>query len=233
MGRDPACPRPWKGEAVGGREVSPDRSRRGGDAWWPAAGVTRSPAGDRSQDDPIMIWPFPHTDTKPYTSNDACSFVTILDPRVQQAGPLKSEPSSDTRSPKPPTPNRRISLAHLNTRRPWAGSRSAPPAEIRRPATHAEGERESGREKRALTWAERIWRSMPARRLRCSRRRRLESYSRIFFRAMAADRSFSKATGGADEQRVGSERLVRSGRREHVGRWYYTCASGRPVAWCG
>jgi hypothetical protein len=93
-------------------------------------GVTRSPAGDRSQDDPIMIWPFPHTDTKPYTSNDACSFVTILDPRVQQAGPLKSEPSSDTRSPKPPTPNRRISLAHLNTRRPWAGSRSAPPAEI-------------------------------------------------------------------------------------------------------
>uniref|UniRef100_A0A0A9AN85 Uncharacterized protein n=1 Tax=Arundo donax TaxID=35708 RepID=A0A0A9AN85_ARUDO len=44
-----------------------------------------------------------------------------------------------------------------------------------------------------VIWAERIWRSMPVRRLRCSLRRRLESYSRIFLRAMAAsERGFWK-----------------------------------------
>ena len=46
------------------------------------------------------------------------------------------------------------------------------------------GERATG----ALTWAERMVRSMPARRLRFSLRRRLESYSRIFLRAMAMAR---------------------------------------------
>jgi hypothetical protein len=43
---------------------------------------------------------------------------------------------------------------------------------------------------------------MPARRLRCSRRRRLESYSRIFFRAIAAGPSrtaFWKLREGEEE----------------------------------
>lgn len=35
------------------------------------------------------------------------------------------------------------------------------------------------------TWADKIWRSMPASLLRCSLRRRLESYSLIFFLAIA------------------------------------------------
>ena len=48
------------------------------------------------------------------------------------------------------------------------------------------GER-GGADAEALTCAERMVRSMPARRLRCSLRRRLESYSRIFLRAMARD----------------------------------------------
>lgn len=37
-----------------------------------------------------------------------------------------------------------------------------------------------------LTWAEKFWRSMPAIRLRCSLRRRFESYSRIFFLAISS-----------------------------------------------
>ena len=79
-----------------------------------------------------------------------------------------------------------------------------------------------------MTFAERIWRSMPARRLRCSRRRRLESYSRIFFRAITRRRGRTFWERGGRRARE----LCSGGERASVRACVRTRANGDdPCSW--